>query len=40
MGGLFWQHFGWDGVAAMIIGLIITGFGVATFLLQLPVIKE
>lgn len=39
-GGVFWQHFGWNGVATMIIALIITGFVVATFLLRLPVVAE
>jgi len=37
VGGLFWMHYGWSGVAAMIALLIVTAFGVAALLLRLPV---
>jgi YNFM family putative membrane transporter len=36
-GGLFWMNFGWNGVAAMIVLLILAAFGVAALLLRLPV---
>jgi YNFM family putative membrane transporter len=36
VGGLFWVNFGWNGVAAMIALLLVTAFGVATLLLQMP----
>lgn len=35
LGGLFWLHYGWSGVAAMIALLIISAFGVAALLLRL-----
>jgi YNFM family putative membrane transporter len=37
VGGIFWQHLGWQGVAAMIGLLVLAAFGVATLLLRLPV---
>jgi YNFM family putative membrane transporter len=37
VGGLFWSQYGWNGVAAMIAGLIIAALGVAALLLQMPV---
>jgi YNFM family putative membrane transporter len=37
LGGVFWVHFGWSGVAAMISVLIATAFGVASLLLRMPV---
>jgi YNFM family putative membrane transporter len=37
MGGLFWQHFGWHGVAVMITLLVMMAFGVVTLLVRLPV---
>jgi YNFM family putative membrane transporter len=39
VGGLFWQHFGWNGVAAMIALLLVAAFGVATLLLRMPVVE-
>lgn len=36
VGGMFWQHFGWHGVALMISLLVLSAFGVATLLLRLP----
>ena len=36
MGGMFWQHFGWQGVATMITMLILAAFGVSALLLKLP----
>jgi YNFM family putative membrane transporter len=39
VGGVFWLHYGWSGVAAMIALLIVAAFGVATLLLRLPVIQ-
>ena len=39
IGGLFWMHYGWNGVAAMIALLILTAFGVALLLLRLPVVE-
>ncbi len=39
VGGLFWMHYGWNGVAAMITILTIAAFGVALLLLKLPVIE-
>jgi len=36
LGGMFWQQFGWQGVAAMIGMLVLAAFGVATLLLRLP----
>ncbi len=36
VGGLFWMHYGWSGVAAMIALLIAAAFGVATLLLRMP----
>lgn len=35
LGGLFWQHFGWNGVAGMIAVLVLAAFLVATVLLRL-----
>ena len=37
VGGLFWQHFGWNGVAAMIAMLLLAALGVAALLLRMPV---
>jgi len=39
VGGLFWQHYGWNGVAVMITLLLVTAFGVATLLLRMPVVE-
>jgi YNFM family putative membrane transporter len=39
VGGLFWQHFGWNGVAAMIALLTVAALGVAALLLRLPVVE-
>jgi YNFM family putative membrane transporter len=39
VGGLFWQHYGWNGVAAMIIALLVTAFGVAELLLRAPAVE-
>ncbi|BCS52564.1 MFS transporter [Geobacter sp. SVR] len=36
LGGMFWQHLGWPGVACMIALLVVAAFGVATVLLRLP----
>ena len=36
VGGVFWLHFGWKGVAAMIALLLAAAFGVAALLLRLP----
>lgn len=36
VGGVFWLHFGWNGVAAMIALLLAAAFGVAALLLRLP----
>ncbi len=38
-GGLFWQHYGWNGVAVMITLLLLTAFGVATLLLLMPLVE-
>lgn len=38
-GGLFWMHYSWHGVAAMISLLIIAAFGVALLLLRLPAVE-
>jgi YNFM family putative membrane transporter len=35
LGGIFWQHFGWSGVAGMIAALVAAAFLVATVLLRL-----
>ena len=37
LGGVFWQRWGWQGVAAMIALLIAAALGVAALLLRLPV---
>lgn len=37
VGGLFWQGFGWHGVAAMIILLTMAALGVAALLLRMPI---
>lgn len=37
VGGIFWQHFGWQGVAAMIGLVLLAAFGVVSLLLRLPV---
>lgn len=37
LGGVFWLHLGWHGVAAMITLLVLAAFGVTTLLLRLPV---
>lgn len=37
VGGLFWQGFGWHGVAAMIILLTMAALGVTALLLRMPV---
>ncbi len=39
VGGLFWQHYGWNGVAVMITLLLVIAFGVATLLLRMPVVE-
>jgi YNFM family putative membrane transporter len=39
VGGLFWQSFGWSGVAAMIMLLVVTAFVVAGLLLRMPVVE-
>ena len=39
IGGLFWQHFGWNGVATMITLLLVVAFGVATLLLRMPTVE-
>jgi len=39
VGGLFWQHFGWNGVAAMIALLTVAALGVAALLLRMPVVE-
>ena len=39
-GRIFWLHYGWSGVAAMIALLLIATFGVAIMLLRLPVIQK
>jgi YNFM family putative membrane transporter len=36
LGGIFWQHLGWPGVAAMICLLVLAGFMVMRLLLRLP----
>lgn len=36
LGGIFWQYFSWNGVAAMITLLLLAAFGVLTILLNLP----
>ncbi len=38
-GGVFWVHFGWSGVAAMITLLILAAFGVAALLLRMPAVE-
>lgn len=40
VGGLFWQHFGWNGVAAMIALLTVAALGVAGVLLRLPAVEQ
>jgi YNFM family putative membrane transporter len=39
LGGIFWSHFGWSGVAAMIALLIVVALGVAALLLRLPAVE-
>jgi MFS transporter, YNFM family, putative membrane transport protein len=39
VGGMFWLHFGWNGVAAMITLLVLVAFGVAALLQSLPVLE-
>ncbi len=39
VGGLFWSHFGWNGVVTMISLLIIAAFVVAALLLRMPVVE-
>ena len=39
VGGLFWMHYGWNGVAAMIAILIVAAYGVAAMLLRMPVLE-
>ena len=39
VGGLFWQNYGWNGVAAMIALLLLAAFGVAALLLRMPVVE-
>lgn len=36
---MFWAHYGWNGVAAMITLLIMAAFGVAVLLMRLPVVE-
>ncbi|MFZ4857351.1 MAG: MFS transporter [Desulfuromonadaceae bacterium] len=38
IGGLFWQHYGWHGVAAMITLLLAVAFGVVELLLRAPIV--
>jgi YNFM family putative membrane transporter len=38
-GGIFWLHFGWNGVAAMITLLTLAAFGVTTLLLRMPAVE-
>jgi YNFM family putative membrane transporter len=40
MGGVFWQHSGWQGVALLIGLLVLAAFGVATVLLRLPLAEQ
>jgi len=39
VGGLFWVHLGWEGIAAMIGVLVLMAFAVAAYLLRLPVLE-
>jgi len=39
VGGLFWMHYGWNGVAAMTAILIVAAFGVSAMLLRMPVVE-
>lgn len=39
LGGLFWQNFGWSGVAAMIVLLLVAAFGVVELLLRAPSVE-
>jgi YNFM family putative membrane transporter len=39
VGGLFWQNYGWNGVTAMIVLLLLAAFGVAALLLRMPVVE-
>jgi len=39
VGGLFWQHYGWNGVAVMITLLLIVAFVVAELLLRAPAVE-
>jgi YNFM family putative membrane transporter len=36
IGGIFWMHYGWNGVAMMISLLVLAAFAVAALLLRLP----
>jgi YNFM family putative membrane transporter len=36
IGGIFWMHYGWNGVAMMISLLVLAAFAVAVLLLRLP----
>lgn len=38
-GGMFWQNYGWNGVAAMITLLTVAALGVAALLLRMPVVE-
>ena len=39
LGGVFWQNFGWNGVAAMIVLLLMAAFGVVELLLSAPAVE-
>ena len=39
IGGLFWQHFGWNGVATMITLLLVVAFVVVELLLRAPAVE-
>jgi YNFM family putative membrane transporter len=36
VGGIFWQHFGWWGVASMIMLLLLAAYGITSLLLRFP----
>ncbi|HIJ81610.1 MAG TPA: MFS transporter [Desulfuromonadales bacterium] len=40
LGGVFWQHFGWQGVASMIALVLLAALGVVTLLLRLPAAEQ
>ncbi|MEI7817120.1 MAG: MFS transporter [Desulfuromonadales bacterium] len=39
VGGMFWSNYGWNGVAVLIVLLIIAAFGVGTLLLRMPAVE-